>query len=145
MREKTTAMQKEIGTEELVYATIIGRDVNERGDGVIFTWKHVATGKVLQHDFSKDKAKHNNCYGTLEDGCTYIIAQELVSHQRGGRWVWRKAKLVTPKQAQQVIKMVGYGYPKPIDPLKMEQAMEWVDQQQKQKSKPSLADQLFRF
>ena len=137
---RTSALKKEIGTQEMLYVTI---DSIEPGDKrVVFKCHHVTSGGGITHDFTKDKEAYDNCYGMIEEGCTYIIVQTLVSHQYGGRWVWSGCRLCTPNQAKHIAGMIGF---KDVTIDKLRGAIEWLKAVEKPVKKPNLADELLEF
>ena len=75
-------MEKTVGAQELVYATIT--DFVPQKASVSIQFKHLS-GKSADHCYSKDKDKYTHCYHQLEIGQSYIIVTEHVGKKR---WVW---------------------------------------------------------
>lgn len=138
MRERTSALQKNVGDEELVFGTITDVSLNKSGTGTI-TWKHVTSGRVVVHDITSDKLTYDNCYGNVDVGGVYVIVQELVTKARGGRWVWTGCVLVTVKEAQWVFEKCGY---KNIDFELFDDVMDVLRTKRKKARQRKLVDSL---
>jgi len=125
-------MEKEIGAEELVYATITGFAKQKASISIQF--KH-ASGKTADHCYSLDKDKHRHCYRQLEVGQHYVIVTKHVGKRR---WVWTKAMLVSKKE------MAGFREIAGLVPteVKMAEAMQWLRDYRNPPLPTSLADLL---
>jgi len=123
--------------DQLLYATITGMVPNDN-NSVTILFKYATSSKTTDHIYSRDKDKYPHCYHQLEVGQTYIIVENKV---KPGRWVWKVARLVTVKQAQQFAKMAGIH---PTDE-QFTTALNWLNDIQRPKKPeipPTLADLL---
>lgn len=125
-------MEKEIGAQELVYATIT--EFIPQKTSISIQFKHLS-GKAADHCYSKDKDKYTHCYHELEEGQNYIIVTE---HTGKKRWVWKKALLVTKKEMEKFKEIAGLC---PSDEQLME-AMEWLRNKRNPPLPTNLADLL---
>lgn len=132
---RKSALQKIVGDEELVYATIISKTDKQ------IIWRHVSSGKEVTHDITADKRHGENCYDLLDEGATYIIVQRLISKQHGGRWAWIGAMIVTPKEAHWVFDKVGF---KNVDYDLLADVLEVIRTKRAQAQKKSLSNALVK-
>lgn len=125
-------MIKEIGAQELVYATIV-RFVEQKAS-ISIEFKH-DSGTKADHCLSLDKQKYVNCYNQLETGNRYIIVTEHVANKR---WVWRKCLLVTKNESDAFRKIAGLC----PSPEQMQEAMQMLRDLRNPPLPPSLTELL---
>lgn len=125
--------------EQLVYVTIL--DMVPQTASISIKFRYATSSKETDHCWSKDKDKHDHCYGQLEIGQTYVIVESKVSK---ARWIWKSCRLVSVAQARKIHSMCGF-HPE-YETFK--EAMLWLKSVQfpkKAPPPPSLCDELVKW